>query len=193
MTLLICSLILFTIGVAGIGATARGTGLHDAMVAVSWLSIAGALLFLALFERARHVFHAVQAWWAIVPLFSFGLLAFAPFLWLALGRRRFLDWVVSAIYLAAEVTVIVALSSVPADVSITGAPAVIASVLLVVAPVHTVLAFGPAANVPTWRDVFPAWSAKWDAKWGAKWGAKREQPPINAVALEDSAPDTELR
>src|SRR6516225_8850020 len=108
MIFLICFLILFTIGVAGVEATAPGTGLHAMMVSVSWLSIFGALLFLALFERARYQFAKAQLGWAMVPLMSLGFLACVPFLWLALGRRRVRDWMVTAVYLAATVTVIVA-------------------------------------------------------------------------------------
>jgi hypothetical protein len=183
MIFLICSLILFTIGTAGVETTAQGTGLHDLMVAVSLLSVVGALLFLALFERARYQFSGAQLAWAMVPLCSIGFLAPVPFLWLAIARRRVRDWVVFAVYLAATVTVVVALSSVPANASITGLPGVTMPVLLVVAPVHTVLAFSPAARVPAWRDVFPAWAGK------------REQPVMDEVPLEDrnQAPNGPLK
>ena len=90
-----------------------------------------------------------------MPLLSFGFLAPVPFLWLALVRRRDWDWVVFAIYLAATITVIAALSSVNSNTSITGLPAVIFSLLLVIAPVHAMLAFSPAAKVPTWREASP--------------------------------------
>jgi len=187
---LICSLILFTIGVAGVEATAPGTGLHAMMVSVSWLSIFGALLFLALFERARYQFAKAQLGWAMVPLMSLGFLACVPFMWLAFGRRRAQDWVVSAVYLAATATVIVALSSVPADVSITGLPGVTMIVLLVVAPVHTVLAFSPAAKVPTWRDVYrrPGPGRRELGHFPAR-ADEREQPVIDAVLLEDPQPE----
>jgi zinc-ribbon domain len=178
---LILFLILFTIGQIGVVRTAQGTGLHDTMVSVSWLSIFGALLFLILFECARKQFAGAQLGWAMVPLFSFGLLAFVPFLWLALVRRRVRDWVVFAVYLAAAITVIVALSSVPANTSITGLPAVTVSLLLVIAPAHAVLAFSLAAKVPSWREAYPGWPA-----------SKRQQPVTDAVATEDRQQDAEL-
>ncbi len=152
---LILFLILFTIGQVGVVRTPRGTGLHGTMVGVSWLSIFGALLFLVLFEYARKQFVGAQLGWAAVPLLSFGFLAPVPFLWLALVRRRVRDWVVFAIYLAATITVIAALSSIPSNTSITGLPAVILPLLLVIAPVHAMLAFSPAAKVPTWREASP--------------------------------------
>ena len=155
LSCLILFLILFTIGQVGVVRTPRGTGPHDTMVGVSWLSIFGALLFLVLFEYARKQFVDAQLGWAAVPPLSFGLLAPVPFLWLALVRRRIRDWVVFAIYLAATITVIAALSSVPSNTSITGLPAVIFSLLLVIAPVHAMLAFSPAAKVPTWREASP--------------------------------------
>jgi hypothetical protein len=171
-------LILFTIGLVGVQATPRDTELHGTMVLVSWLSIFGALLFLILFELARKKFAPAQLGWAVVPPLSVGLLAFAPFLWLALVRRRAWDWVVFAIYLAATVTVIVALSSVPSTTSITGLPAVTWSLLLVIAPVHAVLAFSPAAKVPTWNEAHPGWAI-----------GKRQQPATDAVPAEDRQPD----
>jgi hypothetical protein len=179
MIFLMCFLILFTIGQVGVQTTPQGTGLHNMMVGVSWLSIVGALLFLVLFEGARRQFAQAQVGWAVVPLLSLGFLAFVPFLWLALVRRRVLDWVVFAVYLAATVTLIVALSSVPANTSITGLPAVIGPLLLVVAPVHAVLAFSPAAKVPTWREAYPGWAAK------------REQPVGDAVPVDDRQPDAD--
>lgn len=190
MIFLICSLILFTIGVAGAEATAPGTGRHAMMVSVSWLSIAGALLFLALFERARYQFAKTQLGWAMVPLLSLGLLACVPFGWLALGRRRARDWVVFAVYLAATATVIVALSSVPADVSITGLPGVTMIVLLVVAPVHTVVAFSPVAKVPTGSDVYrrPG-PGRRELRHYPAGVDKREQPEIDAVLLGDPQPE----
>jgi hypothetical protein len=179
---LILSLILFTIAQIGVVATPQGSSLHGTMVAISWLSIFGALAFLVFFELARGQFANVQLKWALVPLFSLGFLASAPFLWLALVRRRAGDWVVFAIYLAATVTVIAALSAVPADISITGFPAVTFSLLLVVAPVHIVLAFSPAAKVPSWRDAFPAWAI-----------GKRHQPVTDEVPPEDWRLDIDSR
>jgi len=148
-------LILFTVAQAGVVATPQSTSLHGTMVGVSWLSIFGALAFLVFFECARNQFANAQLVWAAVALLSLGFLASAPFLWLALVRRRARDWVVFAIYLAATVTVIAALSTVPSDTSITGLPSAIWSLLLVIAPAHAVLAFSREARVPTWREAYP--------------------------------------
>jgi hypothetical protein len=177
---LILCLILFTIGQVGVVRTAQGTELHDAMVGVSWLSIFGAVLFLVLFECARKQFANAQLGWAIVPPLSFGLLASGPFLWLALVRRQIRDWIVFAVYLVATITVIAALSSVPSNTSITGLPAVTLSLLLVIAPVHAVLAFSPAARVPTWREAYPGKSP-----------GRRQQPVRDAVPPEHRQTDTE--
>jgi hypothetical protein len=160
MVFLICSLITYTIGTTGVETTAKGTDLHNVMAAISLLSVAAALLFLVLHECARRQFHTAQLGWAIVPPLTVGFLAFVPFLWLALGRRRVRDWVVLAVYLAASVMAIIDLSSTPANASTTGLPAVPQLLLLVVAPVHTMLAFSPAARPPTWRDVLPAWASQ---------------------------------
>lgn len=51
-----------------------------------------------------------QAWWTSIPVWSFGFLAFVPFLRIALGRRERRDWAIVAAYVAAVVveTVLVA-------------------------------------------------------------------------------------
>lgn len=153
---LIMFLILFTIGQVGAVYTTQKSRLPGPMIGISWLSVFGALAFLVLFECTRSRFARAQ-WWAVVPVASFAFLAFAPFLWLALVRRRVRDWVVFAIYLAGTVTVIIAFASIPANISITGCPSVIWSLLMVIAPVHAVLAFSPAAKVPPWPYAYPAW------------------------------------
>jgi len=148
-------LILLAIGQVGVVHTPRTATTHDNMVGISWLGILGTILFLVLFECARKQFANAQAGWACVALFSAGLLAPVPFLWLALVRRRVMDWFVFAIYVAATITVIAALSSVPSTTSITGYPVAIWMMLLVISPVHAVLAFNRAAKVPTWRQAYP--------------------------------------
>ena len=40
--------------------------------------------------------------WVLVAFFSAGLLAFAPFLWLALTRRRAMYWLLVVSFLAAD-------------------------------------------------------------------------------------------
>lgn len=152
---LIFFLILFAVGQVGVFDTPMGAGLHGAMVGLSWSSVIGVLLFLVLFECARKQFVERQAAWALAVVCSFGFLASLPFLWLALVRRRIVDWVVFAVYLAATVSVIAAFSSVPSTTSITGVPAATGTLLLVVGSVHVVLAYSRATHVPTWREAYP--------------------------------------
>lgn len=158
LSCLIVFLILLAIAQVGVVDTTRSTGLHAAMVGFSWIGVIGALLFLVLFESARKQFDNAQVGWALTVVCSFGFLASLPFLWLALLRRRIADWVVFAVYLAATIAVIAALSSVPSNTSIRGIPAATWTLLLVVGSVHAVLAYSRAANVPTWREVYPRWA-----------------------------------
>ena len=71
-----------------------------------------------------------------------------------------------------------------------GLPGVTMIVLLVVAPVHTVLAFSPAAKVPTWSDVYrrPGPGRRELRHYPARAG-QREQPITDAVLLEDPQPE----
>lgn len=88
-----------------------------------------------------------QLAWASVPIWSLSLLVYAPFLRLALIRRRARDWLVFAGYLAASITVLVLLSVPgPDDLAsdTAGALAVaLAVVLMAVGSVHAFTAFRP--------------------------------------------------
>jgi hypothetical protein len=53
-----------------------------------------------------------QVWWASVPIWSIGFLAFVPFLAYAVIQRGKKDWAVFGVYLAATVAMIVAIASV---------------------------------------------------------------------------------
>ena len=86
-------------------------------------------------ERVR------QLWWTSMPVWSMGLLAFAPFLRLALARRTRRDWRVFAAYLAAVVVEIV-LSSGPAGIF-----APVALALMGTAAVHAYISFRPAPDM----------------------------------------------
>ena len=180
---LILFLILFTIGQIGAVYTTRQSRLNTAMIGISWLAVFGALAFLILFECTRSRFTRAQ-WWAVVPVASFAFLAFAPFLWLALVRRRVWDWVVCAIYLAGSVTVTIAFSRIPSNISITGRPSLIWSLLMVIAPVHALLAFSPAAKVPPWPYA-------WPARTGAI--GKHRPPVVDTARSEDRPQDTDPR
>ena len=88
-----------------------------------------------------------QLGWASVPLWSFGFLAYAPFLYLAVIRRRVRDWAVFAAYLAALVILVVTAGS-------KGTPGGGLFLLLMgVAAVHALIAFRPGSAPAPWRDV----------------------------------------
>ena len=102
---------------------------------------------IALRRRAR------QLGWASVPILSLSLLAFVPFLWLALIRRRVRDWVVFAAYLAAVVAelILVSVGKKGSAASATGGAILV--LVAVTATVHALMAYRPTAGVPSWRDV----------------------------------------
>jgi hypothetical protein len=78
--------------------------------------------------------------------------AFVPFLWLALIRRRVTDWVVFAAYLAAAAAELYFNLAGLSDSAVQSTGFVIETGLVVIAPVHAVVAFSPAAGVSSWRD-----------------------------------------
>ena len=81
--------------------------------------------------------------WASVPVLSLSLLAFAPFLALALARRRARDWAVFAGYLVTSIVVAVLMSiSGPAD-AVSATAGTLAMVVMVVGGVHAFIAFRP--------------------------------------------------
>jgi DNA uptake protein ComE-like DNA-binding protein len=78
-----------------------------------------------------------------VPIWSLSLLAFAPFLRLAVARRKARDWAVFAGYLVAS-TVVLTLMSIagPAD-AVSATAGTLAIAVMAVAGVHAFLAFRP--------------------------------------------------
>jgi DNA uptake protein ComE-like DNA-binding protein len=86
--------------------------------------------------------------WALVPLLSLGMLAFVPFLRLALARRQRADWQVFSGYLVGDVVAVVLVSA-TAD---SGAAATLTGLLLLLlagfGTVHTLIAFRPGAGEP---------------------------------------------
>jgi len=85
-----------------------------------------------------------QLAWASMPIWSFSLLAFVPFLRIALARGRARDWAVFAGYLASTVIVISAAAS---NNDAAGAVAgTMAIVVAVVAAVHAFVAFRPGSE-----------------------------------------------
>ena len=88
-----------------------------------------------------------QLAWASVPLWSFSLLAFAPFLRLAFLRRRTRDWVVFAAYLAAAISTVI-LTSLPGPNDVGGAVGTgLAMLVMGVGAVHAFVAFRPMPGV----------------------------------------------
>lgn len=86
-----------------------------------------------------------QLAWASVPVWSFSLLAFAPFLRIALARRRTRDWGVFAGYLAAVIVTMTLMSVAGPDAAVTAAGGILAVVLAGTAAVHAFVAFRPGA------------------------------------------------
>jgi hypothetical protein len=84
-----------------------------------------------------------QLAWASVPIWSLSLLAFAPFLRLALTRRRTRDWLVFAGYLAASLTVLVLMSISGPDDAVAATGGTLAIALMSAGAVHAFLAFRP--------------------------------------------------
>ena len=134
---------------------------------------------IALRRRAR------QLGWASVPILSLSLLAFVPFLWLALIRRRVRDWVVFAAYLAAVVVEVILVSvgkTGSATSAIAGAMLVLA---WVTATVHTLVAYRPTAGVPSRRDVYTVKAADKRAMAMAKEREIHEQATRARAAMAD--------
>jgi hypothetical protein len=173
MISLIFFLILFLIAVVGFNQTAQ-SGLHHPLEWIIQLSVGGALLSVVLFEVARNQFRVRQLVWGLVPVLSVGVLVFAPFLWLALVRRRARDWAVFAGYLGALGTGIVLGGSQGAvEISLD-----MEMGLIVIGSLHAVLAFSPAAGPATFRE----------AKAGRA-ATEHQEPVTDAVAAQDSRQD----
>jgi hypothetical protein len=84
-----------------------------------------------------------QLAWASVPVWSLSLLAFAPFLRLAVARRRARDWAVFAGYLVASIVVLTLMSIAgPAD-AVSATAGTLAIAVMAVAGAHTFVAFRP--------------------------------------------------
>jgi len=173
MIFLIFFLILYLIAVAGFNVTVR-SGLHHPIEWIIQVSVGGAVLSVVLFEAARNQFRVRQLVWGLVPVLSLGYLAFAPFLWLALVRRRARDWAVFACYMAAPAAVMVLVNR-------QGAAADAWEIfpgLMVIGSLHAVLAFSPVAGPTTFREAKAARAA-----------GGHQDPTTDAVAPEDSRQD----
>jgi hypothetical protein len=123
-----------------------------------------------------------QVAWAMVPVVSFTILAWWPFLVLALIRRRTRDWAMFAACLAAVAAEMALLTlgavGIIPSAGIVGEVTLLiffALVLLVAvtAPVYTLVAFRPAAAVPSLSDAQRARAA-----------AKRQQPVMGVGGPE---------
>lgn len=170
---LIFFLILYLIGVVGLLKTSLDSGPHTAMGWVLILSVAGVFLSLVLVEASRNQFRARQLGWGLVPILSLGLLAFVPFLWLALIRHRARHWMVFAAYLAAVVVVVYVVVANYYNSAAWSATYVMIACLVVIAATQAVVAFSPAAGVPSWREARAASDS-----------GRRQQPVMDAVGPE---------
>lgn len=88
-----------------------------------------------------------QLAWASVPVWSLSLLAFAPFLRIALAERRARDWVVFAGYLAAVIVTVVLMSVAGPDDAVSAVAGGLAIVVMAVSAVHAFVAFRPRPGV----------------------------------------------
>ena len=94
-------------------------------------------------HRGRRSARLRQLAWASVPIWSFSLLAFAPFLRLALTRQRARDWLVFACYLAASTTVLALMSASGPSDAVAATAGTMALVLMSAGAVHAFFAFRP--------------------------------------------------
>ena len=85
-----------------------------------------------------------QLAWASVPLWSFGFFAFAPFLYVAVIRRRIRDWAVFAAYLAV-VTLFFTYFAGPDGGRHPGAAGGLLVLFMGIAAVHAFIAFRPGS------------------------------------------------
>lgn len=96
--------------------------------------------------RARRI---RQMEWAAVPAYTFGYLAFVPFLYIAIARRRWWDWAVFGLYLAAGILLM----------ALTPHPNAVGPWLVVVAlvgAVHALIELRPGSALAASRDIYPA-------------------------------------
>lgn len=86
-----------------------------------------------------------QVAWASVPVWSFSFLAFAPFLRIAIARRRARDWAVFAGYLAAVIVTSILVSASGGHGALNEAAGSLVIVVAAVGAVHAFVAFRPDA------------------------------------------------
>jgi hypothetical protein len=88
-----------------------------------------------------------QLGWASMPVWSLSMLAFAPFLRIALARRRARDWAVFAGYLAAVIVTMILMSVAGPgpDDAVSAVAGILAIVVAGAAAVHAFVAFRPGA------------------------------------------------
>jgi FHA domain len=97
--------------------------------------------------RARRI---RQIEWAAVPLCTFGFLAFVPFLYIAIARRRWGAWAVFGAYLTADI-VLMALLPHP-----NAATSWLFTVLILGGTLHVLIELRPGSALAASRDASPA-------------------------------------
>jgi hypothetical protein len=143
-------------------------------------SLSGAIASFVVFVKTlsqRRRRRVRQVAWALVPIVSLTFLAWLPFAVLAFIRLRLRDWAVFAAYLAVVIAeiVLIALNAHGNDAAGIAADAMMLFLALA-APIHTLVAFRPAAGLPRWSDAERARATP-----------GRHQPVINAA---DGGPAT---
>jgi hypothetical protein len=158
------------------------TGLSHALGWVIGLSVVGVLGALILLALSLHPRSDRQVGWALLPILSLSVLAWWPSLVVAVIRRWARDWAVFAAFLAAvAVEIAFGVAGGPGSTAGSIADAMI-PLVAGTAALHALVAFRPAAGVPTWREARAARAA-----------AKSQQPVVSAVPPEewqqDAGPD----
>lgn len=142
--------------------------------------------------RSRLAGRGRQLAWASVPVWSLGLLAFAPFLRLAVARRTAKDWGVFAAYLAAVAAVTVLISVAPTKGAGSGFAGGIIIFLMGFAAVHALISFRPAADGPSDLSRFSSSMPNQEALASAQARMQRRKE-AREVALADPVLARELR
>lgn len=103
-------------------------------------------------SRARLILR--QLGWASMPLWSFGLLAFGPFLWLAVTRRRRSDRIITTAYVAVSAMVVGLISlSTTADTALGDACGGLLVGLMIIGTGHALVALRPGRRDASGRPV----------------------------------------
>ena len=108
----------------------------------------------------RALMHGRRIWqivWGTAPLYTFGFLAFVPFLYIAIVRRRWRAWAVFGVYLAADIALIALLAH-------HAAAGWLFTALILGGTVHALIELRPGSALAASRDIYPATGADRDRR-----------------------------